>query len=132
MRRRTTGFEEWGRRVDALVVEREPGLLYSLRGRTSEMEHKREKVPGEHFKQPTWETQQGFVVVYDEGENRQVRASYMPISIQPLRPGRHIAVSNREFYYDRDEFGAEKTAADFAAFLKDGTLPPRSTEPWSG
>ena len=114
--------------MDALIVEHAPGHLYALRGRTWETEYRGLEVAAEHFRQPHWESTRGFVVMYDQGDDRQTRATFMPASLQPLTPGPHIVPSNREMYYDRDEASAQKAAADIAAFLQHGTMP-RPPEP---
>ena len=122
-------FEDWARQVDKLVVEQNPSQVYALEGRTSESEHRHEKVPSECFTQPRWTSMSGFVVLNDQGDDRQVRAAYMPTSVEPLRPGHALPVAPPNVFYDRDHEGAEKAASEIAAFLQRKIVPIRTRTP---
>jgi hypothetical protein len=67
--------------------------------------------------------------LYDQGDYRQAHASYMPASIEPLRPGQPIPVAPPNVFYDRDQQGAEKAASEIAAFLQQKIIPTREQNP---
>lgn len=121
--------EDWARRVDTLIVEHAPTLLYALRGRGSRNDYHGIPVEAEHFKTPHWQTIHGFVVIYEQPDDKQGvasqgRASYMPTTLGAARPGERITARNRTRYYSRDERGARVAASEIAAFLENGVMPP--------
>jgi len=122
-------FEKWARRVDALVIERAPVQIYALDGRTPEREFRHEIVPPEFFASPCWRSPSGFVVLYDQGDDRQTRASYMPTANEPLRQGQPTPIAPPNVFYDRDERGAEEAASDIVAFLQQKAIPTRKRGP---
>ena len=115
---------DWARVVDAAVVSAARSLKYALRGKSAIAIFQGEGVPDTAFEEATWTNQGRFVSVHSLGDDRQLRALFMPpilgsdsYETPEQQRERAIREMHYERFYDRTNDGAQRAAEDIVAYL---------------
>lgn len=122
---------DWSRAVDEYITTAAPGLRFALDGRTAFAVARGEEIPESVFQEPTWRNQGRRVRVYSLGDDRQLRAMFIPPVTEDVPVGesaeqlraREARAAHHECFYDRSEDGARKAAAAIVRYLNFTDLP---------